>query len=697
VSTLFVNVTTNYALEEAVATEPNEPGLAATYRPHLDGLRAVAVYLVVMFHSGLGRFSGGFVGVDVFFVLSGFLVTQLLLRDIARSGSIRFGRFYARRFRRLLPAAFVALLVTAAVFAAIASPAEVVNAVGSFKAAFLYSANWFFIHQSTAYFGTDIATNPVLHFWSLAVEEQFYLVWPLALGGLFAFTRRLDARQQMNVVRIVVAVGMVASVIWALSLRTSNPNRAYYGTDTRAYQLLAGASLALVPGLMERAKRFRTATRGLTLLSFVALVMIATSWVHWDAIERGVAVTIATCVLIVAIDASDGGFVKRVLSNSSVVYLGKISYGTYLWHWLVILVAIRAFHPSPLATFGISCLVATALASLSFDMLERPIRTSSLLDRHRITVIAAGLTISVVSALVLIPAITHKNHGSTAVAAQATNTNGTPVPASLDWQHAKKGATGFTHCTGRLVSNCTLVQGTGRSIFLLGDSHAWMLIPAFQELAQRENLTFSATSIPTCPWQLNLYTTFEASTRNKTCKTEKDDVYNRVIPALHPDVVVVVNQPYDDPTLPTSLMGADGRVQPSGSDGKYDLLSATTKAAIAALQAPGRDVVIVEPFPRSELDPLACISKAKVLEECRYVTSASPTRLELMYRQIAKDDQRVWSADLDRLECPYDPICDPVVNDQIVKIDQGHMSAAFSRSIGPEIDAYLKQIGVIRS
>src|SRR6202040_3664142 len=161
---------------------------AAAYRPHLDGLRAVAVYLVVLFHAGSSLFPGGYIGVDVFFVLSGFLVTQLLLRDINARGSVRFGRFYARRFRRLLPAAFVALVVTAIVYSAIASPVEMASAVGSFKAAFLYSTNWYFIHQATGYFGANLATNPVLPFWSLAVEEQFYLLWPLILGGVFLCT-----------------------------------------------------------------------------------------------------------------------------------------------------------------------------------------------------------------------------------------------------------------------------------------------------------------------------------------------------------------------------------------------------------------------------------------------------------------------------------------------------------------------------
>jgi len=127
--------------------DPSASIPAATYRPHLDGLRAVAVYLVVLFHAGSSQFSGGYIGVDVFFVLSGFLVTQLLLRDINGGGSIRFGRFYSRRFRRLLPAAFVVLIVSALVFTAIAAPADVVNAVGSFRSAFLYVTNWYFIHS----------------------------------------------------------------------------------------------------------------------------------------------------------------------------------------------------------------------------------------------------------------------------------------------------------------------------------------------------------------------------------------------------------------------------------------------------------------------------------------------------------------------------------------------------------------------
>src|SRR5690348_6773637 len=240
---------------DARSRPPSAP--APHYRPQLDGLRAVAVYLVVAYHAGIHGFSGGFIGVDLFFVLSGYLVTQLLLRDFRHSERIGFRRFYARRIRRLLPAAFAALLVTAVVYTAVASPAEVLSARGGLRSAFLYVANWHFIAQSNNYFAADVNSNPVVHFWSLSVEEQFYLCWPLLLTGLYLLARRAG-EYRWKIVRIVIACGFLASLVAALHLSTVNLNRAYYGTDTRAYELLAGALLAMTPRVVRTAKRHTT-------------------------------------------------------------------------------------------------------------------------------------------------------------------------------------------------------------------------------------------------------------------------------------------------------------------------------------------------------------------------------------------------------------------------------------------------------
>jgi len=685
------------AVEES-GVEEAAPG--SVYRAHLDGLRAVAVYLVVLFHAGSTWFSGGYIGVDVFFVLSGFLVTQLLLRDIVARRSIRFGRFYARRFRRLLPAAFVALVVTAMVFTAIASPAEVLAAAGSFKAAFLYATNWYFIHQASGYFGANLTTNPVLQFWSLAVEEQFYLIWPLTLGGIFFVTRRVETTRQLRLIRTVVAVGAVTSAIWALALRNSDPNHAYYGTDTRAYELLAGAFLALTPQLFDAARQLQRTMRTAAGISVVALLAIATSSVHLDAIQRGISATVITSVLIITIEATDGGLTKRVLSNDSMVYLGKISYGTYLWHWIVIVVATRTFQLTTTSTLAITFLVATALASLSYQLLEHPIRTSQILNRHRYAVIAAGLTLSAVSALVVIPHIVETHQGATTPTVLATTTGFTKVPPNLDWQDAGKNRGPFTSCYHQPVAVCTTVHGTGPRVLLIGDSHAQMLIPTLTAIAKQDHLTLSISVRGGCPWQQDLYAPEISipgrTNRPKDCKALKDDLYNRVIPELNPDIIITMNLGYENPIEPLDFTNAQGQILDRRSRGYYADIEAATTRSIAAMNDGGRrKVVLLEPIPITRFNPLDCLSKATYLEQCRYVASAEPDRLDLFFRQVAKRDRNVSSIDLDHLVCPFLPICDPIVNGQIVKWDPTHLTVGFARSIAPQLNQYLQQNNII--
>ena len=657
------------------------------YRAHLDGLRAIAVYLVLLFHAGWERFSGGFIGVDVFFVLSGYLVTQVLLRDLAGRGAVRLGRFYARRYRRLLPAAFVVLLITAAIYSAIASPSDALSSVNAFKAAFLYVSNWFFIYRSTAYFGGNIAQNPVLQFWSLAVEEQFYLIWPLALAGLFAITRRRGPAQR-NTVVVVVGVAAAASLAWALYLRTGSPQHAYFGTDTRAYQLLAGALLALSPGIITRVAGLGRRASILSAVSLAALLFLATSWVHFDAIARGVAVTVVTLALIIGIEASERSAVKRMLSTAPAVYLGKISYGTYLWHWPVILVIAQLLHLSTISTVAITALVATGLASLSFQILEQPVRASQLLDRHRRVVIASGLAISIVSALVFIPPILEPS-SATADLRGNTTSSLTPVPSGLDFGHAV-----FSHlpkppvCYGKDPSVCTIVHGTGRSLLLIGDSHARMLIPTFTELARKRNLTLSVISGGGCPWQQHLYTLVDTA----RCKREKDDAYARVIPALHPDVIVAINFGYDDPNRAAfPVVGANGKPVARGSAAFDTLLKTTTNESARALASHGRDLVLIEPVPRAgKLDPTSCLEHSKYLEPCRFVVSSAPTSAVRLYRKLAAKSPSIWSVNFDKLVCPFYPICDPVIAGRIVRVDQQHLTVDYATYIAPQVQSYLQ-------
>jgi hypothetical protein len=337
-------------------------------------------------------------------------------------------------------------------------------------------------------------------------------------------------------------------------------------------------------------------------------VLLATSWFHLDAIERGVAVTLVAVALIVSLEAADAGMARRALSTRPMVYLGNLAYGTYLWHWIVILVILKKFTISTTATIAIACLMSTALAALSFEILEHPVLRSPALDRHGLVVIAAAVTVSVVSALVLIPKIVDPAHARTPVLQSTTTAGVAPVPADLDWRHAKDGGSPFIGCLGKPADACTVVRGTGKHVFLLGDSHAWMLIPTFEEIARRDHLTLSISVQTSCPWQQNLYMNpikIDGTTpHTRECQIRKDDVYSRVIPTLHPDVIVVMEVAHEDRQV-TEYLGPNRTLMKSDAPAYLQWIEKTTRDSVNALRADGRKVVMVEPIPVAPSDPLA--------------------------------------------------------------------------------------------
>jgi peptidoglycan/LPS O-acetylase OafA/YrhL len=658
-------------------------------RPHLDGLRTIAVYLVVAFHSGIGRASGGFIGVDVFFVLSGYLVTEVLLRDLSGGGGVHFRRFYSRRMRRLLPAAAINLVVTCLVFTVIAPPATVQQAVASVNGAALYVSNWVFIAQSTDYFGPEVDQSPVAHYWSLSVEEQFYFVWPLLLAGLFVIARRFGRRER-TIVRIGVAIGAAASLTAALVLAGQDQDRAYFGTDTRAYQLFFGALLALTPGIVTRLReRAGRAMPWVSGVALAALVVAASSVVDLGPVTRGALAAALTIGALVALEASHAGWVRRGLSWEPITYLGRISYGTYLWHWIIVLALADAYDLGGLATFAVVAALATGLAALSYELVERPIRLQPVFDGHRRAVIFSGLALSVLIGLVIAPTILDRDVGEEQVVAAATE--GTPV--DVDWAAAKFDVLDVEDCEPGAPKVCPRVEGDGEKVLIVGESHAIMITPLMEEIARRRGLELSALYLPYCPWTDGVQ--YKGVARN--CFDDQRDAFETVIPAYDPDIVVLAHRPIDDPQNPIAIAAED--VGPVEGQAGTEALAASVEDVVRGLVDGGQKVVIVEPVAAAPVDedPIACLSEARFLEECRFVASPGPLAEERVMRDLDDEFDGVWSLDLDPLACPYLPICDPVVGGQVVRKDTHHLTTTFATSLADPVEAYLVDNGVLAS
>ncbi len=366
------------------------------YMPSLDGVRALAVAAVLLYHGDVSWARGGYLGVDAFFVLSGFLITSLLVSEWHSSGRIALAAFWARRARRLLPALFLVLAAVAVYAVVVAAPTELENLRREGLSALAYVANWGQIASHQSYFETFAAPSPLRHTWSLAIEEQFYLVWPLLVFGVLRWRRG-----SLRALAAVTGVLLVASAVWMVVLYRPDidPSRAYYGTDTRAQSLLMGALLALLLA-RRRQSLGETATRALHGAAIVAALWLGWIWVHTSErsgwLYRGgfTLCALLVAIVIASVTRRNGGPLGALLSLHPFRWVGEVSYGLYLWHWPLYVVISEQRTGLQGASLLTARLVATfAVATASFYLVERPIRRGVLRSwRVRITTPAtAGL------------------------------------------------------------------------------------------------------------------------------------------------------------------------------------------------------------------------------------------------------------------------------------------------------------------
>jgi peptidoglycan/LPS O-acetylase OafA/YrhL len=354
------------------------------YMPGLDGLRALAVLAVIAYHEELGWAPGGLLGVGVFFTLSGYLITDLLLGQWAAARRLALGDFWLRRARRLLPALFVMLAVVTA-WVTIASPSRLSSLRGAVAAAATYWSNWYYVGTHSSYFARFAPPGPLDHLWSLAVEEQFYLVWPwLLLAGLFFLRgRRISAVRWLALPTLALAAGS-AVLMLRLYHPGVDPTRVYEGSDTRACGLLIGAALAMlwpsrgVAAAVGRRSRFLLDGAGLAGLVVIGLMIWRTGQYSPFLYRGGLVVLALATAAVVAAAAGAGTVVGTMLGWPPLRWIGVRSYGIYLWHYPVIVLTSPANAPEDLPRAAAQVAASIGIAALSWRFVEEPIRHGAL-------------------------------------------------------------------------------------------------------------------------------------------------------------------------------------------------------------------------------------------------------------------------------------------------------------------------------
>ena len=706
------------ALTDATA---RRPGIA--FRPDVEGLRAVAILAVVGYHAGLPFLPGGFVGVDVFFVISGFLITGLLVAEIGASGRVSLARFWARRARRLLPAATLVLGVVA-VASYVMIPALDHASVGlDIVASALYVANMRYAVQATDYLASDSAPSPVLHFWSLGVEEQFYVVWPLLILGLLALEVRRHTATGRTLPRshLAIALAGLGVVSFLLSLRLTDRVQpwAFFGMPTRAWEFAIGGLLAIGATQLVRLPTVARAALG---WAGAAVLVGSVVLLDEDVPYPGTAAlwpVLGTAAVIAAGAAARArpSGVPGLLSTWPMRAIGRLSYSWYLWHWPFLVLAASVLGELSTATKLLLVLAALIPSALAYRFVERPLHhLPSLVASTRRSLLLGG-ALSAAAALAGLALAVAPGGGAAAAAVTAasgadeqtgrgvasapstapstspsTSPSSKPSPstAAVVWP---TGA--LTPAPGRARADLPAIYGNGchllgssvavpgacafgdtsasTTVVLLGDSHAAQWFPALDALGKQHRFKVLARTKAGCPAP-------DVSIFSRSLKRLNDecDAWRRQelaeIATLKPALVVAAG------TRTDSLVdrGTGSRIDEAKAPGEWQ---AGWKRTLTALSKAGVPVAVVRdtPWPGSDVavcvskhtsNPAACDVGRDALDDAAYDVG------------LVKGISGAHAVDLSDVVCDRDR-CPATRGRYLVYRDSNHLTATFATALAP--------------
>jgi peptidoglycan/LPS O-acetylase OafA/YrhL len=665
-------------------------------------LRAVAIATVLLCHAGLPLFGGGYVGVDVFFVISGFLITRLLLAEMEGTGSVSLRRFYARRARRLLPLSAVLLASVGILSLLLLSPVRAVEVSGDIVSSALYTANWHFAEQSVDYFAQDVEPSPVLHLWSLAIEEQFYLVWPgLMLAVTWLWRRRgADPRP---VLWATLGVVLFGSLALGIHLTEQQPAAAYFSTFGRAWELALGAALALVGAVRIP----RAAAAGIGWAGLVAIVYAAIAFDASTPFPGTAALmpTLGTAALILAgssVHAQARGAPAALLSTRPARYVGRISYSWYMWHWpALIFAAVILGGPLSVAA-GLAAVALSWIPTvLTHHLIENPVRLSRVLARRPNRAIAVGVACMAVGVCAgvalkdaqprLGSAPISEVRGAAALAEQprpqqrAVAVRPDPLRAREDRSRAYYDGC-LVGIEGTNSNKCLYGAPDGeRTLILYGDSHAMQYFPALEALAENRGWRLIALTKAECTPAEVPIRSMVADREYSECDAWREDSLERIEAG--------------DPATAFVVMSGDTAYTPYGEDGE-ELQGAAGSAAMEAgyaatlerIHRTGLRTAVIKDTPVSSSDVPSCVSEGlDDLDDCAFPRTQDATR-EFDAR-AARGSPGTRLIDIDDEICP-DDLCRAVIGDALVFRDKSHLSATFSRTLAPSLGRRLDQAGL---